>query len=179
MRYLTILALFLSTMAANAVPVISLSPSSTSLGLNEAFTIDVFVDGVELADQLFAFGFDVSAQTDITYNSATVAAPFFDDSGFFSTTDVAGSTFPAVSGDGILLATLDLTTGTTTGLLDVSIFSTAADFGLSEGLFTLSTTYEINETATVEVIGDAAVPLPSTAFLIGLGLLGMVRRTRS
>ncbi len=158
---------------AQAMPMISLAPSSNTLGFSEVFTVDVFVSGIEAIDPLLAFGFNVGTQPGLAFDSATVASPFLDDSGFFPTTDVAGSTIPSIFGDDILLATLSLVTGTTAGLLDVSIFTMPANFGFAEGLFTLSNNFNIDEISTIEVIGVAPIPLPSTLLLIVLGLCGI------
>lgn len=155
---------------AHAIPMISLNPSSTIFGFSDDFTVEVFVSGVESADELIAFGFDVGADSGLTYTGATVAPPFFDDSGFFPTTDVAGSAFPAVSGDGILLATLGLTTGTTEGIFGVSVFTTPGNFGSSEGLFTFFNTYGIEDAVSVTV-ERGSVPLPSSLALLTLGLI--------
>ena len=172
-----ILFFFLSMfgLAAHAIPMISLNPSSTIFGFNDSFTVDVFVSGVEIFAPLVAFGFDVGVDTGLTHSGATVAPPFFDDSGFFPTTDVAGSTFPAVSGDGILLATLALNTGTSEGIFGVSVFTTPGDFGSSEGLFTFRDTYGIDDSVSVTV-ARGSVPLPSSLALLAAGLAGFAYR---
>ncbi|MEZ5570986.1 MAG: PEP-CTERM sorting domain-containing protein [Halioglobus sp.] len=178
MKYLLLVFTFLLASQARAIPVISLSPSSSTLGFNQAFTVDVLLSGIEATDPLIAFGFDVGSTIGLSYNGAVVASPFLDDSVFFSSTDVAGSTFPAVFGNGILLSTLALTTGASAGPQVVSIFTSQADFGLSEGIFTLANLYDVQATAAIEVVRGSAVPLPSTLLLLSLALLGTGLRKR-
>lgn len=178
MKYILFVIFSCLTTSAYALPMVSLIPSTSVLGFNQTFTVDVFVSGIASTDQLLAFGFDVGVDAGLTYSSASVASPFLDDSGFFPTTDVAGSAFPSIFGDGILLSTLSLTTGTTSGLLNLAVLTTPHDLGFSEGLFTLGATYNIGETATVEVIGSSTVPLPSTLLLMGLGLFGLAGQFR-
>lgn len=175
-----VLGVWLTLLASTsmALPMVSLNPSSTLLSPNQAFTVDVLVDGVEAADPLIAFGFDVQSGGGLVFNGATVAAPFFDDSGAFATTDAAGSTLPAVAGDGILLATLNLNAGFVPGLWDIELSSTAPDFGLSEGLFTLVRTFTVQARIAVEVIGGSAVPAPPGVWLIALGLALLYGRLR-
>ena len=177
-KYWLMIVMLMLGARAQAMPMLSLIPSGTTFGFNEAFTVDVFVSSVEATDPLLAFGFDVESEHGLAFNSATVAFSFLDDSDFFATTDVAGSMFPSISGDNILLSTLSLTTGATEGFLELSIFTTPADFGFSEGLFTLMSTFDIDQTVTVEVVRGATVALPSTMLLMFLGLLGVQLRSR-
>jgi hypothetical protein len=176
MKYLLLIVTCVFGIQAHALPMLTLSPSSSTLGFNENFTVDVFANDVDAIDPLIAFGLDVTADAGLNYNGATVALPFLDDSGFFATTDVAGSTFPSVSGTGILLATLDFSTGTTEGLLTLATFSSAGDFGSSEGLFTLQNAYEIDQLVRVTVQGPAVVPVPSSFLLLALALVGLRSR---
>ncbi len=161
-----------------ALPIVSLNPSSTSLSLNEAFTIDVLLSGVDATDPLLAFGFDVSTGAGPVFNSATVAAPFLDDSAAFATTDVAGSAFPPVSGNDILLATLSLNAGSIPGPWNIDLTSTGVDFGVSEGFFTLADTFAVQASVRVEVARGPAVASPPTLFLMALGLWLLRRGAR-
>jgi hypothetical protein len=179
MKYLLFMLLSCFGMGVHALPMVSLNPSSSLLGFNEAFTVDVVVSGIESTDQLIAFGFDIDADFGLTFQGATVALPFLDDSSFFPTTEVAGSTFPSIFGDNILLNTLSFTTGTTNGLLNLAVSTSLLDFGFSEGLFTIGTVYDIGDTAAVEVRGISTVPMPSTLLLIVLGLFCVGRRSQS
>ncbi|GAB5451357.1 MAG: hypothetical protein Hals2KO_16850 [Halioglobus sp.] len=174
MRQIILAATLLLSAHAQAAPIINLVPSSTVLGFNQSFTVDVLVSGVEALDPLLAFGFDVNAESGLSFTGATVAAPFFDDSAFFPTTDVAGSVFPAVSGDDILLGSLQLSTGSTEGMWAVAIGTSAGDLGVSEGLFTLLGTTDIAGRVAVEVKrGMQLGPAPGTLLLDLAGLLGV------
>ena len=164
MKNIVLLILLTQSLAANALPILDVSSSDSALGYSSVFSVHVSVSNVDPIDRLFAFGFDVIADTGLVYTGAVVTSPFFDDSAFFANTDVAGSTFPAVSGDAIPLVTLNFLTGTSEGVFDIAIMATPSDFGASEGLFTQFNTYEINQTIRVAV-GHAAVPLPSSLFL--------------
>lgn len=182
MKYLLSCLVALVALPAHAVPMIDLVPSNAAPGLNAVFTVDVVASGIEAGDPLLAFGFDVQLGAGLSYSGATVASPFLDDSTVFITTDVAGSTLPAVSGDGILLSTLSLNAGNAAGVWDISIIASQDDLGASEGLFTVTGTLGFDETVSVEVVEGAPVPLPSTLLLMGLGILGLgirARQTRS
>ncbi|MCB1843096.1 MAG: hypothetical protein KDI09_09065 [Halioglobus sp.] len=162
--------LTLSASVSVALPMLSLNPSSATLSLNEAFTIDVLLSGVEVSDPLLAFGFDIATGAGPVFVGSSVAAPFFDDSGAFAATDVAGSALPAVSGDDILLATLSLTAGSIPGLWDITLSSAGAEFAISEGLFTLGQIIPVQSSITVEVLRSTAVPAPSALLLLVLAL---------
>jgi len=82
-------------------------------------------------------------------------------------------------GDDILLGTLSLMAGTSPGIWDVSVAASPGDLGASEGLFTVTGLWDIDETITVEVVDVGPVPVPSTLLLLALGLLGAGIRPRT
>lgn len=178
MRLITGLLLLLLSMGSYGLPMLKLQPSSAVLAPSETFSVDVLLDVVEPSDPLLAFGFDVTAQLGLSFGGAAVGGLFLDDSPFFADTDVAGSTFPVVSGSNLLLATLDLIAGASAGTFDISIMSDIAGLGLSEGIFLLSSTLMINETVSVEVRDNSsAVSVPSiiALYLLAFGILVLRR----
>ena len=171
MKYLILFWIALFASGSHALPMINLSGPGSTLGLNQTFTVEVLVSGVEIIDPLLAFGFDVDNDASLIFDGAHVASPFIDDSALFADTDVAGSTFPANDGASILLSTLSFSTGVLAGQFDISIASSTLDLGRSEGLFTRSDVYAIDERLIVDVAGTTPVPLPTTILLLCLGLI--------
>ncbi len=189
---LSVLWGFLSVAAgAVAAPIVRLEGPPAPPGVGETFSLRVYVDGVTetfsdpwtgatSTDELLAFGFDVVYPSPVSFLGAQVVSPFSDDSSSFQDTDVAGSAFPGVSGDGILLATLEFSAAAA-GVYGLGVASDPADF--DEGLVTLKyLKIDFDEQVDVQVTGapgaPAVVPEPSTLLLLGAGLgcLGWARR---
>lgn len=161
-----------STNSARAIPIVKFDlPSLVAPGAT--FDVYVIADGVTDVDpffgpdELIAFGFDVVTPASFTFNGATVDLAFFDDSAFFPNTDVAGSAFPGISGNDILLATLSFTTSVA-GDFSVGIFSDLLD--PNEGLFVLSSFLPLDMTTSANV---TVTPEPATLLLMGIGLVGL------
>lgn len=150
---------------------LNLESSGSSVQPGANFTVNVVVDNVDPFDPLIAFGFDVVIDPGVTFSSAVVAPQFFDDSGFFPSTDVAGSTLSSPSGDDILLATLSFTADQSPGLFLIGIQNDTFDFGLTEGLFTATQLFEVSMATTVEVLAPS-IPEPSSLALLAIGLVG-------
>ena len=55
MKYLLLIATCVFGIQAHALPTLTLSPSSSTLGFNENFTVDVVANGVDAFDPLIAF----------------------------------------------------------------------------------------------------------------------------
>jgi len=161
---------------------IELVPSSSTIQTGESLSIEVLVSGIAEDDSIFAFGFDVAADPELSLVGADVGPSFLDDSDFFDA-EVAGSTFvdpfnegTFVNGDSILLASLNFLAGTTSGLFSVSIATDPASFGIEQGLFTLGSLEALSGTVSILVNADdsVAVPEPTTLGLLSAGLLGIV-----
>ena len=166
--------LLFSATNVQAIPTLILEAPLT-VSQNQTFQINVFANGVTIPDELLAFGFDVGYDSSFTLFENDVAVlpdlppgyVSYNDSVLFPNTDVAGSVFPGISGDSILLASL-MFSATTLGTYSIGIFSDSSD--LNEGLITL-----LNpkiDFATAIDINVVSVPEPSTIFLLSLGLVG-------
>jgi hypothetical protein len=167
--------------AASAVS-LTLAPSSTTVSVGDAFTVDVYVDEVLDQDLLLAFGFDVLTGAGLSYQSAAVGAAFFDDSAFFPETSVAGSAFPGLSGDGIHLATLSFLANGVAGQHLLSLGTDASNFGFVEGLFTEFSVLEIAASLSIMVndvtVPPVSVPSPAGGWLMALAMMELARRRR-
>lgn len=175
------MCIFLSAPSAQAVPMAHLELSSSDIFVGDTFSVSVIVDGVTDMDpffgpdELLAFGFNIDVNsTEFLLQSVDVAPPFFDDSFLFPSVEVAGSAFPGLNGDGILLANLNLQ-ALMPGSFMVGITSDLRD--LNQGLITflnppidLTSEIEINVNANV-----VPIPAPILLFLSGLGYLGVFR----
>jgi hypothetical protein len=179
-----ILCILIAVPTVNAIPMYEaiLVPSAQEITLGSDFFIDVFFDGL-VGDGVLAFGFDVDpVPAGISYNGADVAVPFFDDSGFFLDTDVAGSYFGpdflAPTGDNIPLASLKYTANQE-GIFTLGISSDFPE-DLNEGLRTINfNMYDLNGSVDVTVTATS-VPDADVALLIltGIGILGILERKR-
>jgi len=166
--------LLFSATHAQAIPIVKLEVPDPFIAPGETFVINVIVNGVtDLdpflgSDELLAFGFDVISPSSVTFNGATVGHGFFDDSALFLDTDVAGSAFPGISGNDILLASLSFS-ATSVGSYLIGIQSDI--FNPNQGLITWLHP-QIDATTFSRVSVSVSVPEPPTILLLFLGLVG-------
>ncbi len=178
-RLLPALALFCLTTTAQAV-IIELELQNATIMAGDSFDVNVVVDTIPANDGLLSFGFDVTNDAGLTFESATVnTLSFLDDSALFADTDVAGFVdlmSPPVNGNDILLATLSFS-ATTAGNFSLGIESDLTN--LNQGMFVLSQLTPIDMDASLAVSvasqpNPGQVPVPSTAFLLGMGVAGLL-----
>ena len=176
-RYLSIAALLASMapLSASSAVMVGFGVTDTDIRVGESFSIAVFVDGVDIADEVVAFGFDHDPIAGWSLTGVQLGPAFdFDDSALFPDTDIAGSVDAfniGPSGDDIVLATLTFVS-TTSGIFDFGISSDLSD--PNEGLFTLSLAAPFDLTGVVSVTVNAApvpAPAPGSAWLMTAGLL--------
>jgi len=170
--------LFSST--ALAVPTVYLDLLDSSIVVGDTFQVQVWADGDGSGLDLLSFSFNVEVGSAgiIEYTGYTLESGFDDDT-WFTGDDVAGSIFPGLTDNDVLLSTLSFTAlsiGTDTlsvvGLYD-EIFS-----GLYCELEDWSIDgYDIDDSLTVTI---NAIPIsePSTFLLLGVGLLGLIKSNR-
>ena len=167
---------FLIAPIAHATPIVALEASSSDIFVAESFQVRVIANGIIddpfLGGDLIAFGFDHDYEPlEFSHIGTVVESPFFDDSGLFPSTDVAGSVFAGVGGDDILLATMSFT-AQSEGNHTIGILSDI--FDLNEGLITFIDG-QIDITTDINIhVAAAPIPEPGTIFLLGLGFLGII-----
>jgi hypothetical protein len=160
---------------AIAAPVANLSIVDTPAGIGDTFAVEVWADGDNIGLDLVSFGFDVSFESGdfFNYTGYMLGAGFNDDS--FGSGNVAGSAFPGIAENDVLLATLffeSVAIGTDT--LNVT--------GLYDGEFS-GIYYELEDSSLVgydinQSIVISNVPIPSAMVLMCSGIVGLVAANR-
>ena len=155
-------------------PIVSLALDSSDLTVGDSFNVLVSASGIS-DDDLVSFGFDLAFDSaEFSWTSAVVGTAFLDDSDALGDTDVAGSVFPGVGGDDILLATLSFTALSEGVDLSLGILSDTVN-DLYEGLWTVSGG-QIDLTGNIIITVNGAanpVPEPSTLVLVFMGLISI------
>lgn len=166
---LAVIMMFFTAMPVQAIPTASLEVLDSDITVGEVFDVLVWVDGDSIGEELLAFGFDVSMDTGtfFSYDSYTLGAGFDDAS--FGPGNVAGSAFPGIGTDDVLIATLSFTAlAAGTDVLNApGIYD-----GTFSGLYYEISGYDIIASTPITV-GSAPVPEPTTILLAGSGLVGL------
>ncbi|NOZ67836.1 MAG: PEP-CTERM sorting domain-containing protein [Deferribacteres bacterium] len=168
----------LSALPARALPTVSLNLMDTDIYVGESFDVQVLLDGDNINLELLAFGFDVKTTGSVfTYDGYKIETGFDDDSSWVPP-GVAGSAFPGITYDDVLLATLSFTaTDVGTGYLQALGSTDNLFYGLAYEIVPgVTGWYDINASLDVTVNSGvvAPVPEPSTIILTGIGLIGFV-----
>jgi hypothetical protein len=166
---------------AMAIPLASLNLTNLPAGIGDTFQVEVSANGDGFGLDLLSFGFDVTFDQGgvFDFSGYTLGTGFDDDS--FGSGNVAGSAFPGIANNEVLLATLSFTviaSGTDSlhviGLYD-GMFS-GLYYELDDGGLI---GYDINDSLNITVGGASTpVPEPSIMLLFGTGIAGLaaVRR---
>ena len=141
--------------------------------VGETFDVQVSLDS-DLFDDLFSFGFDITSPlSNVDYNGFTVAAYNGIEPMLFDEFDVGGFVlgFPVDN----LLATLHFT-ATDVGSENIAFYSGVVGFGGAQ-FYDFFNDGSVGGSFDVNVVA-AQVPEPSTIFLAGLGLVGLMLNRR-
>lgn len=170
----SLLLIGLSALPAQALPTVSLNLMDTDIYVGESFDVQVLVDGDNINLELLSFGFDVNTTDSLfAYDGYEIETGFDDDSPWVPPA-VAGSAFPGIADDDVLLNTLSFTAlDAGTGSLHVSGLTDNLFYGLAYELDPIIPGwYDIDASLDITINSTPGVPVtePATMFLTGAGL---------
>jgi hypothetical protein len=175
-KFLFMLAALAASLAATPshALLIQLLPSAMTPLTGSSFSVQVAVSDFG-GGEVTAFGFDVVSTPGIAWTSALLHPAFDDESAIFG--GVAGSAFPGVVGESLVLATLAFD-ALAPGAATIGIVSNLTD--PSRGLFVAELAGALDLSQS---IGIAIQPIsePAGLFLLGallVGLAGWMRHAR-
>lgn len=155
-----------------AIPSLRLN-GSTLVSVGQQWIVSLYVDGVTHIDpilgpeELLAFGFDVGyPYTSLSFSGFSVNTGLFNDDTPLLGGAFAGSAFPGVTGDNILLGSL-MFSGMREGIARINV-GVQVDRPDIYGLFTTLDHYSFSAYADVTVMG-----IPDNSFTLVLLLLGI------
>ena len=169
------MALFMcfGVMNAQAAPYATLNLLDSDISVGDIFDVEVWMQGDNIGQELLAFGFDVNNPNALLAYSGYTLNTSFDDISL-GANNVAGTAFPGITEDSVLLGTLHFTANAAgTGNLQV-----LGEYdNLFSGAFYEIDGFDINANQDINV---NAVPIPGALYLLGSGIIGLLgfRRNR-
>lgn len=181
--FLFITMIFLIPINSWAVPVtVSFEPSTSSVYLNDIFTVDIIAD---IPDPVVGWGLDIGFNSSvISLHSAPVIGPDWFSAFSADGDGLAGLALPAVSGSGVLLATLEFE-----AILDFAVTNLTASITPGDNTegFALGFPAPPGSFAEVNFL-DATIfveprpihaPEPTSLALVIIGIAGLLYKCRA
>lgn len=162
--------LMMSTFSAQADLVLSFGESDVEVGLNDTFTLDLYVDVTAPVDSIISWGLDLDLSNSslLNLNSFTLGGDFTSFSLGVDADGIGGAAFGPLFGSNILLGTFEFT-AVGYGSTSASTSTTLGD--IFEGFTTtnlFTPTVFNSPSANISVVSA-----PATVGLFGIAVLGL------